>query len=329
MITHASLQLAQAAAKTGSFAWDPTVRGVLFPFIMFMILCGSSYLIMSTNMGNRLGFLVAAGAFFGWMTIMAGVWMIYNIGLQGTAPSWKPNEVLIGDNLLVAQDQTAAKIPLGEFHTPETAPKPGGGWSFVPEGGQARGDSQSALDVRLAPKEGNKFYADPADYTVLATYEKGAPDLKPSAWISWLGGPKRIVQDIGILQDDYRLLTQVQAVKHQAVIENGECVRKPVKREDGRLQLAQFEEKFVVPGPSDILSTTTCRMENVLVDGKPVPEQIHSVLLHKDGGARRRPGFQVFLSSLILFGIIAGTLHNRDKAVMAAMKGGALVPARS
>ena len=57
--------------------WNPTVRGILFPSIMFLILCGSSYFIMATNMGNRLGFLVANAALWGWLCLMSIVWMLY------------------------------------------------------------------------------------------------------------------------------------------------------------------------------------------------------------------------------------------------------------
>jgi hypothetical protein len=54
-----------------------------------VILCGSVYGIMATNMGSRLAFLVALTALAGWMMLMGIVWAIYGIGLRGPDPSWQ------------------------------------------------------------------------------------------------------------------------------------------------------------------------------------------------------------------------------------------------
>ena len=51
------------------------------------VLCGSVYLLLATNLGARLGFLVALAASFGWLVLMGTVWWIYGIGLQGQGPA--------------------------------------------------------------------------------------------------------------------------------------------------------------------------------------------------------------------------------------------------
>lgn len=72
-----------------AIGWDPELRGLLTVIIGVVILCGSVYGIMATNMGSRLAFLVAATALAGWMMLMGIVWMIYGIGLRGPDPTWQ------------------------------------------------------------------------------------------------------------------------------------------------------------------------------------------------------------------------------------------------
>jgi hypothetical protein len=73
-----------------AIGWEPELRGLLTVIIGFVILCGSVYGIMATNVGSRLAFLVAATALAGWMMLMGMVWWIYGIGLRGPDPTWQP-----------------------------------------------------------------------------------------------------------------------------------------------------------------------------------------------------------------------------------------------
>jgi hypothetical protein len=72
-----------------AIGWEPELRGLLTVIIGVVILCGSVYGIMATNMGSRLAFLVALTGLFGWMMLMGMVWWIYGIGLRGPDPSWQ------------------------------------------------------------------------------------------------------------------------------------------------------------------------------------------------------------------------------------------------
>jgi hypothetical protein len=72
-----------------AIGWEPELRGLLTVVIGFVILCGSVYGIMATNMGSRLAFLVAITGLAGWMMLMGIVWAIYGIGLRGPDPSWQ------------------------------------------------------------------------------------------------------------------------------------------------------------------------------------------------------------------------------------------------
>jgi hypothetical protein len=60
---------------------------------------GSVYMILGTNIGARLGFLVTLCGLAGWMALMGGIWWIYGIGLKGADPSWVqvPGRTVIQD----------------------------------------------------------------------------------------------------------------------------------------------------------------------------------------------------------------------------------------
>jgi hypothetical protein len=83
-----------------AITWEPELRGILIVVIAVSTLCGSVYLILGTNLGARLGFLVAFTGLAGWMTLMGTVWWIYGIGLKGPEPSWDaiPGKTVIQDS---------------------------------------------------------------------------------------------------------------------------------------------------------------------------------------------------------------------------------------
>lgn len=90
------------AASALAIAWEPELRGILIVIIAVVTLNGTVYLVLATNLGARLGFLVALAALAGWMMVMGVIWMIYGIGLRGPEPSWA--EVL---GRTVLQDSSA------------------------------------------------------------------------------------------------------------------------------------------------------------------------------------------------------------------------------
>ncbi len=71
-----------------AIGWSPELRGILIVIIAVGVLMGSVYLILGTNLGARLGFLVTLTGLAGWMFLMGIIWAIYGIGLKGPEPSW-------------------------------------------------------------------------------------------------------------------------------------------------------------------------------------------------------------------------------------------------
>ena len=80
-----------------AITWSPGFRGILVVAVGVLVLMGSVYLLLATNTGARLGFLLALTGLIGWMTIMGLVWSMYGIGKQGPAASWKVEELNYDD----------------------------------------------------------------------------------------------------------------------------------------------------------------------------------------------------------------------------------------
>lgn len=71
-----------------AIGWEPELRGLLTIILGLVAFMGSIYLILGTNIGARLGFLVALCGLAGWMALMGSIWWIYGIGLKGADPTW-------------------------------------------------------------------------------------------------------------------------------------------------------------------------------------------------------------------------------------------------
>jgi len=98
-----------------ALAWDPGFRGILTVAVAVAILCGSVFLILATNNGARLGFLLALTGFCGWMFVMGIIWSMYGIGWKGSAPTWKLVDVVRseqGSGEVVSSLAEADTLPL-------------------------------------------------------------------------------------------------------------------------------------------------------------------------------------------------------------------------
>ena len=104
-----------------AISWEPELRGILIVIIATVVLCGSIYMILATNIGARLGFLVALTGLFGWMMLMGIVWAIYGIGLKGPEPSWQavPGRTVLQDTGALYQAGVFdARLDVPEGSTP-------------------------------------------------------------------------------------------------------------------------------------------------------------------------------------------------------------------
>lgn len=189
-----------------SVEWDPGVRGVLVITTAVAVLIGSVYLVLGTNLGSRLGFLVAIAGLSGWMALMGFVWCMYGIGYKGTAAHYKVEEVVTSDS---KDNLRAARLE--KAHDLST-------WAKVPSDDPARGESQAAATAALIGEKSRvKLFDAESDFKVVEVYTKGGKKVsqgfslsKPfgdegfSGFLSaWLPGP----------HPPNHTIVQVQAVK--------------------------------------------------------------------------------------------------------------------
>ncbi len=145
-----------------AIGWEPELRGLLTVVIAVVILMGSIYLIMLTNMGARLAFLVSLAGLAGWMMLMGLTWWIYGIGLRGPDPTWQP---VAGATVLQETSalrsggalETLPQIPDGA--TPREEGELVGeqfleeGWILLDPASPAFGQAQASASVFLEEEE--------------------------------------------------------------------------------------------------------------------------------------------------------------------------------
>lgn len=157
--------------------FEPQLRGIIIVAIAVGVLIGGTYLVVGTNLGARLGFLVVLAAFFGWMSIMGGIWWVYGIGLKGVEPSWKPGEpttiVRSPDLLDDAEIMNLAMQPSGDFVADASAASTAlqsEGWLLLQESDPRRGQAVASSD-EIIQKEAEEFAI--GEYVSVAVYDKG------------------------------------------------------------------------------------------------------------------------------------------------------------
>ena len=156
--------------------WDPALRGILVVATGVVVLCGSVYLLLATNLGSRLGFLVAIAGLSGWMAMMGFVWALYGIGYIGDAASWHVEEVVVSES---ADDLSAAR--LDKAHDLSE-------WTPLPADAPARGEAQASATAALTGEDSPlKSFESEADYKPVGAYDVGGKS--DNFFNNWLPGP--------------------------------------------------------------------------------------------------------------------------------------------
>lgn len=161
-----------------SVGWMPEIRGYIVVLISVVVLMGSTYLILGTNLGARLGFLIAATALAGWMMSMAIIWAVYGIGLTGKTPTWLPGEpvtIVRDGSLLNRAEVVDAPINLDGLDPVASAEKVSKeltsyGWTILGESDPRRGQAVASAD-EIIQIEAEEFAA--GEYVAVAVYDKG------------------------------------------------------------------------------------------------------------------------------------------------------------
>ena len=266
-----------------ALAWDPQIRGALIVVTAFVILPGSVFLLLATNTGAKLGFLLAAAGLTGWMAVMGWIWVVYGIGIKGDPPTWHVEEVVTGD---VAERGTTEEA--------QGFPK---GWRKLVAGDAILGDAQAAADKVLAPSEDagghggeaeaaapvDPVFDDISEYVPIGGFARGGENF----WIP--GGGLATETSIGNKGSNVfsKLIERLKRgpfhSPHYAVI-----------------QVQPVEDPDAVKLEADADAPVT------------------SVVMVRDLGNLRFPSLMVAISMSIVFALVANALHRRDREIMAA-----------
>lgn len=267
--------------------WEPELRGALTVLIGLGVWMGSVYLIVGTNVGARLGFLVSLAGLMGWMALMGAVWWMYGIGLKGDAPSWKQVEgrTVIQDVRLLHEAGVLDDQIAGDLSDPaaESAAVADGleaqGWAHVDPSAPEFGQAQSAAEVFLLEEEA--FSA--GQYAVTAVYEVDPPH--ESAYPKLFGRDE--LDFIAFLHKPY--YTLVEATPYT-----------PVFTEAGR---APVQPRIDESAPRTY------------------------VYMVRDLGSLREPAAYITIGSTAAFLALCWMLHRRDRFVAENLARKAAVPA--
>jgi hypothetical protein len=291
-------------------AWDPQIRGFLAVLVGVVVLMGSVYLILGTNLGSRLGFLVALSAIFGWCTIMGITWWVYgNIGMLGDPPKWVVDEVVYDQESPEAGLDLAG---LDEAHALDTSTLPApeevqdldadaaraldeeqadalGGWQVLPESNRAFGEARATVDEYFAELDEGLGLDTAADYVTVYSFERGGKEDLPA--------------DPGRLD---RIATKLKTTFWQ--------VKHPPRY--AIIQVQPVIEQEAVAGQAP-----------------PTPEPdpdapVVSVIMRRDLGDVRFPGAMLTIFSGLMFLATVLMLHRRDLQV-AQVRGLAPGPAEA
>lgn len=270
-------------------AWDPQIRGILSVLVGVVVLMGSVYLLLATNVANRLGFLLSLAAIFGWLTIHGLVWLIYPpiMGPAGRGPSWEVEEIVYGDldeSLLdKAHGVDTSALPSAEEIdelTPEDVEALSeehadalDGWRLLAASDAARGEAQTTVDALLA--EGLvPGMEDPDSRVFTYTFETGGkPQRESDSVIDRV--TNRITNTLRLTHPPHYAIVQFQP----ATLEEAEPGQPPNTPE-------------------------------IVEDSQTV-----SAVLVRDIGQRRLPATLIFTGSGLIFGLLCVMLHQRDRRV--------------
>lgn len=301
----------------GALTWAPGFKGLLTVAISVIILCGSVALILGTNSGARLGFLLALTGLFGWFVVMGIIWAAYGIGYKGPAPTWKvadtvqgtpaDSRIEIAETLPLPADlpdpvevRDASTALLEEF--PPTAKDPTIGdlvvidealrdeinqqvdpWKILETSNKYTGETQSVVAEALGPN-GKGVFDSASDYVVVQTFVTGGKTGRTDNSV------------LGRIKYKFTSATQFDNPPLYAAV-----------------QLQAVVPQETRPGQAPPLP--------VADENAPV----YTVVLERDRGALRLPSISFTIFSSIVFAILVNMLHRRDK--LAAAQRSAIVAA--
>lgn len=298
--------------QLAGIAWDPHIRGVLVTLTGVVVLCGSVYLIVGTNLGARLGFLIAVGGFFGWMTILGVTWWLQPpaIGPRGSNPSWEVEDIVFGEPAASSVEE-ARDLPNVCWSNPSPDCEPPDDQPTVaaqllaanPDLEEEFGEDATLTEIKGADPDA----LDQFDFGGWDVLDTGAAGEAQSA-------ADEVLVEEGVFDTtgDYVLLDAFDIGGKEDLPDDPNWLDRIVNKIETTLQLthpthyAVVQLQAVVPQEAE--------------PGEPPPTPVAdtsspviSVVMVRDLGTLRVPGALVTLASGTMLGVIAYALHRRDQ----------------
>jgi len=315
----------------GAIAFDPTIRGWLVVLTGAIVLIGSVWLLLATNSGIRLGTLLAAVGFFGWMAIMGFVWWIYGIGWIGDSPTWEVIDVVEGDldtsSLDEARDLPNRSVVVDDLGTPQAIVAASDNDEAISEfdiflpPDEAEGLTEEEAAYRQTQREqriDNKSYSD---------VEAVAPELIDESNELFGGWTLLSTADAGEAQT-----TATAFLVEEGFLEEGEpFILAETYDQGGKEQLPddpsrwdrvrisvtnftpQHPTRWAVVQVQPASAGETPPGQPPAADAPDPEAELISVVMVRNLGDRRLPPFLVMVGSTLIFLALCYVLHVRDK----------------
>jgi len=161
-----------------SFAVDCGVmfKGIGVVVAGFILFVGSVYVLLAAVFGRWMGYLVLAVAFFGWMTILSGIWLFgfwsqgpetkTNLGPRGPDAAWVVDSAGLDPGAIHPE---LAAYPSADFPEPDTTD---------PVQAADVQAAQGTVTTYLADEANAELDQDPADFTSLQPTQFTVDDLR-------------------------------------------------------------------------------------------------------------------------------------------------------
>jgi hypothetical protein len=264
----------------GIVTWDPQLRGALILLTGVLVLPGSVLLLLSTNLGIRLGVLIAAAGLSGLLLLLNIIWLMAPlgtgpIGYKGSASGWVIKEIVQGD---LAQ-HSAVPAVAGQPGKPSTQfPN---GWTFLPAGSSLLASAAPAADTALIPTPaGSKPAAFPAPFTTTQDY------VGVGAWTK--GGHNYLVNLFG-----YKIYWRI---RHHTIF-------------------LKHQPHYVVIRVQPSLPSITLAGAAATLPAPDATKPVYSVVMLRDVGSLRLPPILLGFGALVVFAVTVEKLHSRDREI--------------
>lgn len=260
----------------GVVTWHNQLRGAIIVLTATLILPGSVYLLLATNTGAKLGFLLAVAGLSGWLFALNVVWLGYGIGYKGNQPTWVVKEIVTGD--LVSH--SAFQPVVGKPGDPKTAfPN---GWTYLPPGNSILAPAGPVADKALIPPASGAK----ASSAFPAPFKTSQDYVQLGGWNK--GGHNYLLNLFG-----YKVYWRI---KHHPIF-------------------IFHQPHYLVVRVQPSLPSVTLAGAAATLPAADVTQPLTSVVMVRDVGSLRLPPILIGFAALIVFSLTCERLHSRDKEI--------------